>query len=453
MKKHLLSIFALVVCATVSWAIDQSYYASIDGTTGATLRNELCNITRLGPQNMSYKKLWEAYYTTDVYPADSVGKAGKIWDMYSNVLFTPGDNQCGTYSKVGDCYNREHSMPKSWFNEQQPAYFDLGHIVPTDGYVNNQRSNYAFGECANGTRLVNGNKVGKGKLGASTFPGYTISASVFEPDDEYKGDFARMYMYMRVRYKDMDMTNGEGGIMFNDNDVNFGLTYYSVDLLMKWHRQDPVSKKEVDRNNGMESVQNNRNPFIDYPILAEYLWGTRIVEAFSFRYAMASFDPDFIWGVSDGSRHDTLPPTPPTPVDTVRYGITWSVNGEVLYVDSIQEDSPILVLPDSIVSCSTLSNEFVGWTDEAITTAQDAEPAVLYLQPSQFPLVTADVTYYAVFAQPVDDAYIRFITVCQSEEEVELIPTDEPARKIFIGGHIYLQVNNQLYNLQGQQVK
>lgn len=448
MKKHFLFILALVLIAPLAWAIDQSYYGAIDGTTGATLRNELCDITRLGPQNMSYKKLWEAYRTTDVYPEDSVGKAGKIWDMYSNVLFTPGSDQCGSYSNVGDCYNREHSMPKSWFNEQQPAYFDLGHIVPTDGYVNNQRSNNAFGECANGTRLSNGSYVGRGKLGASTFPGYTISSSVFEPDDEYKGDFARMYMYMRVRYKDMDMTRGEGSIMFNDNDVNFGMTYYSVDLLMKWHRLDPVSKKEVDRNNGMETVQNNRNPFIDYPILAEYLWGNRIAQTFFFVDAIASFDPEFELGVSDGSRE-----TPPTPKDTVKYGVSWSVNGEVLYVDSIAEGEAITSCPDSLVSCSNISDTFFGWLNEPIDGISMDAPTGCITTLADFPRVTEDVTYYAVFAQTVIDAYIRYITVCQSEEEIELVPTSSPARKLLIGNQLYIQINNQLYTITGQRVQ
>ena len=296
---------ALVLVAQISWAIDQSYYSSIENTKGSTLRDNLYTITAVGPQNMSYAKLWSAYYTTDVYPKDSVGKAGKIWDMYSNVLFTPGSGQCGKYSNVGDCYNREHSVPKSWFGEATPAYYDMGHIVPTDGYVNNQRSNYAFGECANGTRLVNGKYRGAGKLGQSTFPGYTSYSKVFELDDEYKGDFARMYMYMIVRYKkgnknSITITSGDGGKMFNSNDANFGLTAYSVALLMKWHRLDPVSKKEVDRNNGMQTVQSNRNPFIDYPILAEFLWGTKTNDTFHFSNAVASFDPDFIYGVSDG---------------------------------------------------------------------------------------------------------------------------------------------------------
>lgn len=280
--KHILTLALTLFCALgTTYAIDQTYYTSIDGKSGSTLRDALYTLTAKGPQNMTYNGLWTAYKTTDVYPSDSTDKAGKIWDMYSNVLFTAGTNQCGTYSNVGDCYNREHSLPKSWFNESTPAYYDLGHIVPTDGKVNGQRSNYPFGECASGTRLTNGTKKGLGKLGTSTFSGYTSVGTVFEPDDIYKGDFARMYMYMVVRYKPGNSNSvnlaakGEGTIMFNSTDANFGLTDYSIALLMKWHRQDPVSVKEVMRNNGMEKVQGNRNPFIDYPDLAEYLWGNQ----------------------------------------------------------------------------------------------------------------------------------------------------------------------------------
>lgn len=310
MNKHIFSILALCFVVQMLWAIDQSYYSSIDNTQGKTLRDNLATITSSGPQGMSYAKLWEAYKTTDVYPTDSVGKAGKIWDMYSNVLFTPGNGQCGSYSNIGDCYNREHSVPKSWFGDKTPAYYDMGHIVPTDGYVNNQRSNYAFGECANGTRITSGKYRAAGKLGQSTFPGYTTYTRVFEPDDQYKGDFARMYMYMIVRYKKgnndgITITTGDGGKMFNSSDANFGLTDYSVALLMKWHRMDPVSKKEVDRNNGMQKVQNNRNPFIDYPILAEYLWGKNTSETFTFDKAIGSFEEGFVWGVSDGSAMQT----------------------------------------------------------------------------------------------------------------------------------------------------
>lgn len=323
MKKHIFILYLLFLTAPFIGAVDPSYYEAIDATTGATLRDKLYKIASYGPQNMSYKKLWEAYSTTDVYPEDSVGKAGKIWDMYSNVLFTPGENQCGSYSNVGDCYNREHSLPKSWFSEATPAYYDLGHIVPTDGYVNNQRANYIFGECANGTRLVNGNYHGTGKLGASTFEGYTSVGTVFEPDDQYKGDFARMYMYMVVRYQKyntegISLAKSDGAKMFNTTDENYGFTDYSVALLMKWHRMDPVSQKEIDRNNGMEEVQGNRNPFIDYPYVAEFLWGEKDGERVELAHLMLSSDEDFIPGESDGWREngggeeaiDTIEETP-----------------------------------------------------------------------------------------------------------------------------------------------
>ena len=315
-------ILLVALLGTLSlWAIDQSYYTTINNKKGATLRDNLYEITLAGPKDMSYNKLWTVYSSTDVYPTDSVGKAGKIWDMYSNVLWTPGDDQCGSYSNVGSCYNREHSVPKSWFKEKTPAYYDLCHLVPTDGYVNNQRGNDPFGECANGTRLKNGDYVATGKYGSSTFEGYTSIGNVFEPDDQYKGDFARIYMYMAVRYKKGNTNEVSiSGEMFNTEDKNYGFTDYSVALLMKWHRMDPVSVKEITRNDSMEVKQSNRNPFVDYPILAEYLWGNMTSETFTLDNAIASFDPAFVPGVSDGS--NTTSPRIIAPAGTINFGST-----------------------------------------------------------------------------------------------------------------------------------
>lgn len=331
MNKHIFSFLALVFAAQMMWAVDHTitpvadlpaYYASINNKSGSTLRDNLYSITIAGPQDMSYDGLFDAYPYTDVYPSDSVGKAGKIWDMYSNVLWVPSEKHCGNYNAVGDCFNREHSVPKSWFNEKKPAYYDLGHLVPTDGYVNNQRGNNPFGECSGGKRLTNGQYRATGRSGTSTFEGYTSVGTVFEPDDQYKGDFARIYMYMAVRYKKSNKDDVSiSGTMFNTTDANYGFTAYSVALLMKWHRLDPVSQKEIDRNNGMQRAQNNRNPFIDYPILAEYLWGNMSGETFLFDNAMASFDPEFIPGVSDGTRNST-DPVITSPKGTVNLGAT-----------------------------------------------------------------------------------------------------------------------------------
>ena len=287
---------------------------------------------------MSYDGLWKAYQTTDVYPSDSTGKAGKIWDMYSDCLFTPtgkGDGkQCGTYSGVCDCFNREHSLPKSWFKEKTPAYYDLGHIVPTDGKVNGMRSNNVFGECASGYATWGTGKLGKAKAvttmnvkGSSTIT-TTFTGTAFEPADKYKGDFARMYMYMVIRYKPGNSNSvdlaaaGEGRTMFNSDDTNYGLTDYSIALLMKWHRQDPVSQKEIDRNNGMETTQGNRNPFIDYPCLAEYLWGNKAGQAVTLSELVGTFTGS--WTSGDGC--PCVGPTITSPTGTVNIGTTNTSN-------------------------------------------------------------------------------------------------------------------------------
>lgn len=341
--KHRHHIFSLVFAVVLLLplpvrAITSSYYNSINGQKETALRNALYTITSVGPSGMSYDGLWTAYQTTDVYPSDSTGKAGKIWDMYSDCLFTPtgkGDGkQCGTYSGVCDCFNREHSLPKSWFNEKKPAYYDLGHIVPTDGKVNGMRSNNVFGECASGYATWGTGKLGKAKAvttmnvkGSSTIT-TTFTGTAFEPADKYKGDFARMYMYMVIRYKPGNSNSvdlaaaGEGSTMFNSDDTNYGLTDYSIALLMKWHRQDPVSQKEIDRNNGMETTQGNRNPFIDYPCLAEYLWGNKAGQAVTLSELVGTFTGS--WTSGDGC--PCVGPTISSPTGTVNIGTTNTSN-------------------------------------------------------------------------------------------------------------------------------
>ena len=341
--KHRHHIFSLVFAVVLLLplpvrAITSSYYNSINGQKETALRNALYTITSVGPSGMSYDGLWTAYQTTDVYPSDSTGKAGKIWDMYSDCLFTPTGKgtgkQCGTYSGVCDCFNREHSLPKSWFSEKTPAYYDLGHIVPTDGKVNGMRSNYVFGECASGYVTWGTGKLGNAKAvtttnvkGSSTIT-TTFTGTAFEPADKYKGDFARMYMYMVIRYKPGNSNSvnlaaaGDGQKMFNSTDTNYGLTDYSIALLMKWHRQDPVSQKEIDRNNGMETTQGNRNPFIDYPCLAEYLWGNKAGQAVTLSELVGTFTGS--WTSGDGC--PCVGPTISSPTGTVNIGTTNTSN-------------------------------------------------------------------------------------------------------------------------------
>ena len=116
-----------------------TYYQNADGTKGRALKTALSEIIKVH-EELGYGSLWEAFMTTD--RRDD----GFVWDMYSGVtdyeFVTSGTN----YKAEGDCYNREHSMPKSWFDDERPMYTDLVHLIPTDGYVNGRRSNYPFGE-------------------------------------------------------------------------------------------------------------------------------------------------------------------------------------------------------------------------------------------------------------------------------------------------------------------
>lgn len=246
------------------------YYSACENLGGQNLLKAV-HSTISDHNTVSYSGLWDLYKTSDV-DAD-----GKIWDMYSTKRWNPGREQCGTYSKIGDCYNREHSLPKSWFNDASPMYSDAFHIYPTDGKVNGQRSNYPFGECANGSQVASSGSVKPlGKLGASTFDGY--SGTVFEPDDQYKGDFARSYFYMAACYNDRIASWKSDMLAKNSYPV---FSSWALKLLLKWHRQDPVSDKEIKRNEAVYSRQGNRNPFIDHPEMVEYIWGDKSSERWS----------------------------------------------------------------------------------------------------------------------------------------------------------------------------
>ena len=581
--KKFFSFVALVLCAHISWAETSvvpsttltTYYETINGKSGEDIRSALNS--KIRPHTtISYDNLRYIYQYSDTYDANGT----VIEDIYSYC-----DPEYTTKFCDGTCgYNREHSVPKSWFNEATPLYSDAFHLYPTNCYVNSDRGNYAYGECADGEKCTTNGVQAKGRKGTCTFVAdngtvYNNIGTVYEPDDEYKGDLARTYFYMVTCYMTQKFNYADGGVkMFEYTDGTAYFTQYSIDLLMKWHRQDPVSKKELIRNeviygnttyNKSDYKQGNRNPFIDYPQLAEYLWGNKQGQSVDLATLVSAYSGD------------TVPPIPPTP--TIKHGVNWMVNGEELQVDSIKENNKVTALPDEPTSCSTESNVFVGWTTAPISGTSDDAPAVLYKTANQMPAVTADVTYYAVFAKQTTSAnaapatytydashttgwtntgvwtnnsywlldagkslvspeidlselssievrmrtyggtsynqlvveagnaaittilatsgktmtdytwtntaslsgtsaltftcgnaeadkgigfesvtinatgsgvaYSRYITSCQTTTEIEEAPVKSGARKILVGGQIYLQIGDNLYNLTGQRMK
>lgn len=265
----LLSLFIAGVCATWAQGPNGSgtYYQNADGKKGSELKTALFHIIK-SHTDIGYNGLWEAYKKTDTR-AD-----GYVRDWYSNATnYRHITDKAGSYSKEGDCYNREHSVPQSWFNEAAPMKADIVHVVPSDGYVNNRRSNYPLAEVNSVTYSSKNNYC---KLGSCKTEGY--SGTVFEPNDETKGDFARMYFYMATCYQ--DKCNSWGNDVFSSQ--NLGLTNWYVSMLMRWSKQDPIDEVEIARNNAVKEVQGNRNPFVDYPGLENYIWGTLKDKAFSY---------------------------------------------------------------------------------------------------------------------------------------------------------------------------
>lgn len=246
-----------------------TYYQQANGKKGAALKTALSDIIYDHTQR-TYKDLWTDFRTTDARPD------GKVWDMYSSKSdFTFGTNQDrGGGGEEGDFYNREHSFPKSWFNDQYPMYTDLFHLYPTDKVVNGKRSNYPFGETKGETYKSAG---GFSKLGKCIYPGYTDI--VFEPNDEYKGDFARTYFYMVSCYESQ-ISSWSSPML--DGKTYPGFSSWALSMLLKWAKNDPVSEKEINRNNAVYSIQHNRNPYIDYPGLEQYVWGDKKNVAFSY---------------------------------------------------------------------------------------------------------------------------------------------------------------------------
>ena len=261
----------MLVGMTAMADIPSGFYTNANGKSDEALMTALEGIIYTHTQ-LGYNELWDCYPTTDM------GNDGYYIDMYSTCKYNHSSYHVGTASYVGQGLNREHSFPKSWFGgEVYPMYTDLMMIIPTDGYVNQRRSNYPYGVC-NGSDAITyvNEELGVtmlGKLGKSTYNGYTDK--VFEPDDEYKGDFARIYFYMVTCYKS-DVSNWPGcdQLDFLDNQYK-AFSDWSMQMLMEWHRADPVSQKELIRNEGVYEKQGNRNPFVDHPELAEHIWGTK----------------------------------------------------------------------------------------------------------------------------------------------------------------------------------
>jgi endonuclease I/chitodextrinase len=271
--KQIYSLLLLVLFSASFAQAPDGHYSTATGT-GYTLKTQLYNIIK-DHTVIDYAGLYVTYQTSDI--DNFFENDGSVLDMYSeNPAGTDPYNysiaatqRCGNYTNEGDCYNREHIIPQSVFNELSPMVSDAHFITPTDGKVNGIRSNYPHSVVVTPSQTtLNGSK-----LGTSTTAGY--SGLVFEPIDEFKGDIARMYFYFATRYE--NTVAGYNYAMFN-NTSNQVFTTAFLNQLLAWHNQDPVSAREIARNNAIYARQNNRNPFIDNPNYVTEIWKAGTVD-------------------------------------------------------------------------------------------------------------------------------------------------------------------------------
>ena len=428
--KHCLLILSILVAVSLS-AFNRSvtpadslpaYYESIDGTSGKELMGAIQRVAKQGyrADDFRYDSVWLAFKHTDLRP-DSY-----IWEIYSDCDFVYEKDRTSNTTQTGECkgYNREHAMCQSWFgttslagqemssSKKNSPGSDIFHIYPASYGMNSRRGNRPYGEVLTAANVSgNGTKYGtpvqtisvtNSVAGAYVEGSITLITNVLEPADEYKGDIARSYFGTMVKWAgEWTFNRNENGRVIFDATIdadthyasenNYGLTPYGLALLLKWHRQDPVSQKEVDRNNGIQLTQGNRNPFIDYPYLAEYIWGERSGQTLDFELLLCSADERFLLGVSNGCIGGATQVT----LDTV----FWMLGDEVIDCSYIYHGSTIKYLPQEPVSCSSTSTHFMGWTPQPIQSTCTQSPDKLYNKVSEFPAVQTNTCYYAVFAE------------------------------------------------------
>lgn len=277
-KRLFTTICTLALTLTMAWAQgpngSNTYYQAANGKKGEALKTAMFNIIKISSAGWSYDGLKEAYKTTDKR------SDGYLRDWYSNATsYTPGSAFSGGTSAEGLGYNREHLVPQSWFKEASPMKSDIWHVVPSDAKINNERGSDPLGEVGSS---YSQSKNGYSKWGmARSGLGYT--GKVFEPNDEVKGDIARAYFYMVTCYEDkISKWNSAANASYVfDGNTYPGLTNWCLTMMMRWSALDPVDDIEIARNNVIAAKQ-NRNPFIDYPGLEDYIWGDKKTVAFSY---------------------------------------------------------------------------------------------------------------------------------------------------------------------------
>ena len=274
--KNNYSLFLLLFVFIAVAQPPAGYYNTATGT-GYTLKTQLATIITKNYLDQTYQGLYNTYTTSDIdlfYEND-----GSVLDIYTEkpigsecqfTYDTGGGRDDGTLGN-NECerYNREHLIPQSVFASATPMYSDAHFVLPSDKHVNAQRGDLPFGK----VNVANWTSMNGSKRGSNLNSGYSAGyvGTVFEPIDEFKGDVARCLLYFATRYE--DVVAGYNFTMFNNTSTQV-FTDTFKNILLTWNAQDPVSPREVRRNNAIYSRQKNSNPYIDNNSYVAKIWGS-----------------------------------------------------------------------------------------------------------------------------------------------------------------------------------
>lgn len=266
MKMNVLKTTLLTLCMAAATAaeaqIPQGYYDALKGKKGAALKNAVNQV--IGNANvLDYGSgsghTWDGFYTTDRTDDN------EVIDRYSNEKRYFGKKGASVSGM-----NIEHSFPKSWWGgDKTQAYKDLYNLMPCEQKINSAKSNYPMGKVVKAKTDNGATKVGTGSNG------YML----WEPADRWKGDFARGYMYMATAYQSYTWKGDQANEILEKGDYPT-LQPWAYKLYIEWAKADTVDQTEALRNEAVSKIQGNRNPFVDFPNLMEYIWGDSTDYAF-----------------------------------------------------------------------------------------------------------------------------------------------------------------------------
>lgn len=496
MKRYLfvlLTVFASA--ALMAEDIPANYYDAIDGKQDAELKSTLSEIVRGGTRyvygvttyhSTNNPPQWmagdlKAYGTWQALPFTD-NKDGMVWDMYSNcVRYYPnrlGDSGCSL--------NIEHCLPKSWWGgEDNEAYKDLYNLNPSDQRTNQQKSNSAPGHVTNADKFDNGSF----RMAKANTSGYGYIC--FEPAPEYRGDFARTYFYMATAYEYFNWT------AYPDYISNTSYLMFSdaiTQVLLDWHRADPVSDKERCRMDLISDIQGNRNPFIDYPELVEYIWGNHQGQAVNLSSLTCAFEsgvcPEIIIPEPQEQLYDTLinlPALTAAYINAVQGTFNGSANsgiqsngkasitmgsgatdGEITFTGTVEEDA-VLVFRASPYNSAT-SMQLDVYADNVLlqsiqeTVVQETRNEVRYQ--IDIPAGTQTIRLVSVGGKTTKRACMQELYLLQCRPEPTPPDPEDPADalsisnlqspisgKLIQNGSLYIRHNQKLYSVYGSQVR